>query len=217
PPAASGYARRRGWPAAPRGRRAWAGSGRAARSPAAGARRALRTGPWRTGSPALRRHRAPPPAGDRCRPARTRSGSVPHRPDCPRSAGCRSGSLPWFRASAGGRRRQFDEEGTALPGPRLGPDAPAMALGHPPRDRETESVAAALVAAMQALERQEQLVSIAHVETASVVGDRQLQAPVADRALDRDPHLVAVGRELPCVVEHFPQQHLDPVLVAARP
>src|SRR5690606_7058358 len=97
----------------------------------------------------------------------------------------RSGSWHLVSDRADGSRRQFDEKCAALAGLRLRLDASAVAPGDLLRDRQSQTVASALVGAVQALERQEQLVSITHVETAPAVAHRQPQAVAFARAFHR--------------------------------
>src|SRR5690606_15165566 len=116
---------------------------------------------------------------------------------------------------ATGRGRQVDEKGAALAGTRRAPDPAPMALGDQLRDRQAEAVAAPLFRSMQALEGNEQLVSITHVETAAGIVHGQLQAVFGDRSLDADVDVVARRREFPGVVQQVPQHRRAPVFVAA--
>src|SRR5690606_32145473 len=99
-------------------------------------------------------------------------------PDCLRPAGFPCASACVLVRGVG--RRQGDAEGAALARHGLGADAAAVALGDAARDGEADAAAGAFLGRVQALERLEQLASIAHVETAAVVAhDHFAHATVA--------------------------------------
>src|SRR5262245_56745594 len=107
-------------------------------------------------------------------------------------------------------RLECEVERRALVLSSLGPDAPPVSTDDPLDRRQTDAGALELLGRVQALERGEQLVRIAHVEPRAVVAHEVRGLAVDDRPTELDARAVAVAGELPGVPEqvlqHRPQQ-----------
>src|SRR5881296_3504152 len=84
-------------------------------------------------------------------------------------------------------RGDGEEERRPFVGLAFGPDAPAVALHDPLRQRQADSASLELVGAMQALEHAEQLFDEAHVEAHAVVADVAGDLPVPRLRADLHP------------------------------
>src|SRR5688572_22934071 len=97
------------------------------------------------------------------------------------------------------RKRQGEIHGRALADLAVSPDLAAVAPHDAIHRGEPDPGALELFRRVQSLERSEQLVRIAHVETGAVVAHEERGSLAALVATDLDTGCVALARELPGV------------------
>ena len=116
------------------------------------------------------------------------------------------------------RRRQAEIQRSALLGAALRPDSATMAKDDPADDGQADAGTGKFGFRMQALEHAEQLVSIVHVKSHSVVADKvDLLRALLVRP-DFDPRRIARSGEFECIGQNVGQHMLEqrPIAVAIR-